>query len=307
MRTSYLSGAILASAIIISACSGQTGVSPAPGAQHLASVASHASGSSDFDSCPADRVYVADYAKSDVEIYPQGVNAPAPCGKIAKGVDFPEAVYVDAKGRVYVSNYPVATVTEYVGGSEKLSISLAGPAFDLFVGANSILYVAETSSDQVAEYKAGATAPYQTLAINGEPFGVATDSHNDLYVAYLSNSDSLSHVEKFKPKATTGTDLGFTVGFSGEVKLDSANDVIIGDRNTSTVYVYPPGSKTPSRSFQPAGRPVFFALDNSETNFYVSIQGQVQIIDYATGNGVATISNGLISPSGVALSPPAPY
>ena len=262
----------------------------------------------DFDACTTAKIYVADYAKSDVEIYPQGVTNPSPCGLVKTGVSSPEAVYVDAHGKVYVSNYSPASVTEYKSGKETLSIPLAVGAFDIFVGTGGILYVAETAQDEVLEFKPGTTTSFLTVPVNGEPFGVATDSANDLYVSYLSNVDGVSHVEKFKPKATTGVDLGFTVGFAGELKLDTQNDIIIGDRNSSTIYVYGPGQTVPSRSFSdPLGKPVFLALDNGEANLYSSGQLAEQVFNYQAGTLTSSFSKGLRSPSGVALYPPAPY
>jgi hypothetical protein len=260
--------------------------------------------------CTKSTIYVADYASSDVEIYPQGKTNPAPCGKIKTGISSPEALYVDAKGTLFVANFSTTTVTEYPRGKKApgFTITTAAPGYDLFVGADRTLYVAEATMNSVAEYAPGATSPALTLSINGGPHGVATDNKNNLYVSYLSNSDGLSHVEKFAPKATTGTDLGFTVSFSGEVKLDKQNDIIIGDRNNQIIDIYPPGQTVPSRSFStPAGRPVNFSLNKAETLLYVSGFNAVQVFDYQTGVPVDNIASGLISPSGVAVYPPAPY
>ena len=208
-------------------------------------------------------------------------------------------------------NLPLSSsVTEYLKGKKtpNVTITTAAPPYDLFVGKGHIVYVAEATANAVAEYGPGSSTPIRTLAINGGPHGVATDSQNNLYVSYLSNTDGVSHVEKFAPNATTGTDLGFTVSFAGELKLDSSNDVVIGDRNSSIVYVYPPGQTTPSRSFStPAGKPVDFALNKGETTFYVSGLNQVQVMDFQTGTLTASITKGLTSPSGVAAYPPPPY
>jgi len=255
------------------------------------------------------KVYVADYARNNIEIYPQGVNNPAPCGKISTGISAPEGIYADAKGKLYVANYLSSSVTEYPRGrrTPSLTIATAAPPYDLFAGSDGTLYVAEATQNAVAEYARGKTTPFQTLSINGGPHGVATDNKNNLYVSYLSNADGVSHVEKFAPRATVGTDLGFTVGFAGEVKLDTANDVVIGDRNADTLYVFPPGQTTPSRSFSIAGAPVNFALDQAEANIYVAGLGQVQIFNFQSGTQTGSIAKGLTSPSGVALYPPAPY
>ncbi|MDP9110412.1 MAG: hypothetical protein M3M96_02095, partial [Candidatus Eremiobacteraeota bacterium] len=236
---------------------------------------------------------------------------PTPCATITTGISGPEGIYVDAKGTLFVANYGTSSVTEYARGAKTPSVTIVtpGPGYDLFVGKDGTLYVAEETLGMVAVYAPGATTPTRSIAINGNPFGVATDSLNFLYVSYLSNADGVSHVEKFAPNASTGTDLGFTVSFAGEVKLDSLNDVIIGDRNSNDmVYIYPPGQTVPSRSFStPSGNPVYFSLDKAEALFYVSGLGQVQIINFKTGMPTSNITSGLTSPSGVAAYPPAPY
>jgi hypothetical protein len=309
MRLFYGIGLCLASAYLLAACGGKSGVPSSSSAVIASPLENGIAGEVGPDACGTSKIYVADFVKSYVEIYPQGVTNPKPCGKIKTGISGPEAVYVDTKGKVYVANYATSTVTEYKGSTLKFTITTAAPPYDLFVGSDKTVYVAEATSNAVEEYAAGATTPFLTLAINGGPHGVATDSHNNLYVSYLSNTDGVSHVEKFAPKAPSGTDLGFTVSFSGEVRLDAQNDVIIGDRNNNDiVYIYPPGQIVPSRSFPtPGGNPVDFALNNAETLFYVSGFNAVQVLNYQTGQQVDGITSGLTSPSGVALYPPAPY
>jgi len=260
--------------------------------------------------CGTARIYVADYAKNDIEIYKQGVANPSPCGKISTGIDAPEGIYVDGKGTLYVANFLSSQITEYAHGKHTptLTITTATPAYDVFVGKGGVVYAAEPDVDAVAEYAANTITPLRTLSINGGVYGVATDRKNNLYVSYLSNADSLSHVEKFAPNATTGTTLALSLPFSGEVKIDSANDVILGNRNNNdTLNVFPPGATVPSRTFSTAGNPVNFALNKTESTIYVSGLGLVQALDYATGAGITNISTGLTSPSGVALFPPAPY
>jgi hypothetical protein len=260
--------------------------------------------------CPKSRLYVADYGRSDIEIYAQGAANPTPCGEITTGISYPEGIYVNKKGELFVANYIGSTITEYPRGKKKptITIDTSAPAYDVFVGGDGTLYAAEPATGSVVEYPANSTASKLTVTVNGGDYGVATDNKNNLYVSYLSNVDGLSHVEKFSPGATTGTDMGFTVPFAGELKLDKKNDIIIGDRNDQLIDIFPPGATTPSRSFStPGGRPVYLALNLSETVLYVAGLGQVQVMDYQTGATTSTITSGLESPSGVAPYPPAPY
>jgi hypothetical protein len=303
MKAAY-SGLWLASCVVVAGCSAAavTPTAASPSALPARTAISP-------DACAKARIYVADYLHSDVEVYSQvGTNA-APCRKITTGVSNPEGIYVDAKSTLYVANYIGNTITEYphAGKTPAITISPAAPAYDVFVGVDRTLYAAEPTMDQVAEYPVGATSPSQTLAINGGAYGVATDNQNNLYVSYLSNSDGLSHVEEFAPGATTGTNLGFTVPFAGELKLDHENDIIIGDRNDNVIDIFPPGATSPSQTIPTAGRPVYFCLNQAETLLYVSGPNEVQVFDYPSGAQVVTITNGLGVPSGVASRKPAPY
>jgi hypothetical protein len=304
--------AIVLVAAVLSGC-GASQSSPPAGSTVLAPAsAMRALDSSDVAdvACPKSRIYVADYGRSDVEIYAQGVTNPTPCGKITTGISYPEGIYVNGKGMLFVANYIGSTITEYPRGKKAptITISTAAPAYDVFVGSNGILYAAEPATDSVAEYPAGSTTPSLTVTVNGGAYGVATDKKNNLYVSYLSNADGLSHVEKFAPGATTGTDMGFTVPFAGELKLTKQNDIVIGDRDDDLIDIFPPGATKPSRSFStPGGRPVNLALNRAETVLYVVGLGQVQVMDYQTGVTTSTITSQLESPSGVAPFPPAPY
>ncbi len=139
---------------------------------------------------------------------------------------------------------------------------------------------------------------------------MVTDKKSNLYVAY-NGSDGKGHVEKFKPGATTGKDLGITVGYAYDLKLTQKGDLVLGDAAAGVVDIYPLGKTTPSRSF-PTVIPFSFALNEAETRLYVapSIPGQgvaVSIYDFQIGAQLRAITNDTQSPDGVALDPPAPY
>ncbi len=313
MKPIWFAAPAVASAVFVGCSGGNLPASSAGALSHAAAVSADGRGNT-TGRCTGTKIYVADYAKSAVIAYVQGASNPSPCGKITTGINDPEGIYIDNKGTLYVGNYggfSNATITEYPKRAKtpNLTITPSAPAYDVFVGRDGILYSAQPTNETVAEYAAGTTTPLRTISMGGGPYGVATDKANNLYVSYLSNADGVSHVEKFAPGSTTGTDLGITLSFSGEVKLDTGNDVILGDRNNNDeVYIYPPGQSTPSRSFAtPGGNPVYFCLDKTEATFYVSGFNAVQAIDYQSGSPITNISTGLTSPSGVAAYPPAPY
>lgn len=262
----------------------------------------------------ATKVYVADYAANDIEIFPGNNTAnPAPCGKLTTGIDAPLGMAVDAKGTLYVSNYigngSTYAINEFPRGktTPKITIQAAAPGYDLWVGKGRVLYVAQPWEDAVVEYAAGSTTPKATLSINGGPYGVGTDQHNNLYVSYLSNVDGLGHVEKFAPGHTTGTDLPMTVSLGGSVRIDSADNVVIGDRNNDILDVFAPKGTTPTRSWSTAGKPYYLTLNQAETNLYTTAFGSVQIFDYASGTQIGSISNHLVAAQAIAVYPLPPY
>jgi len=308
-KTPVSTGLLLA--LALSACSGGAQSLPGTGAltQQSAAVDRSTDVIDSTGSCGTSQVYVADVVKNTVFIYPQGVPNPKPCGKIINNVHSPEGITVDAKGWISVANYGNSTITEYTHYKKQsvVTINTAAPAYDVFAGKNLELYVAMPSINTVAEYQGHSTTLIQNLTINGAPYGVATDSHNNLYVSYLSNADGMSHVEKFGPGQAKGIDTPIVLPFSGELKLDTSNNVIIGDRNNNDkIFIYPPGSGTASSSFATAANPVYFSLDNAEAFIYISAIGSVQVLHYPSGAPEQTMQSGLASPSGIATYPAAP-
>ncbi|MGB6712741.1 MAG: hypothetical protein WBE30_03885 [Candidatus Cybelea sp.] len=261
--------------------------------------------------CPKARVYVANFGSNAVSVYPQRGESPAPCATITTGIYAPASVSVDSKGTLYVANYGNENVTEYLRNADVPSVTFnvgLRPEY-IFVGADGTVYISAYPENEVLEFAPGASSVTRTISIP-YPFGMVTDNKNNLYVAY-NGSDGKGHVEKFKPQATTGKDLGITVGYAYDIKLTKKSDLVLGDAAAGVVNIYPRGKTTPSRSF-PTVTPFSFALNRVETRLYVatSIPGQgvaVSIYDFQTGALLGAITNGTQSPDGVALDPTAPY
>ncbi len=261
--------------------------------------------------CPKARVYVANFGSNAVSVYPQRGKSPAACGTITSGIYAPASVSVDAKGTLYVANYGNENVTEYLRNTDVPSVTFSvglRPEY-IFVGADGTVYISAYPENEVLAFAPGASMATLTIPIPS-PFGMAMDKKNNLYVAY-NGSDGKGHVEKFKPGATTGKDLGITVGYAYDLKLTQKGALVLGDAAAGIVDIYPPGKKMPSRSF-PTVTPFSFALNQVETRLYVapSTPGQgiaVSIYDFQTGADVGAITSGTQSPDGVALDPAAPY
>jgi hypothetical protein len=313
MRSTTRAIAALACASLMTACGGG-GASPIASAPLTESASRTPDVAPDTTSKCTPKIYVGDYQNNDVLIYPGNVMNPGPCGKIKTGIDAPLGVAVDYDDGVYVANYLSDSsggypINEFLNGTKTPTVTIEadGPGYDLWVGKGRVLYVAEATRSAVAEYGYASTVPKATLAVNGEPYGVATDQKNNLYVSYLSNADGVGHVEEFAPGATTGTDAGFTVPLGGALRIDLQGNIIVGDRNDDLIDVFAPGGTTPGRSWSTPGRPFYLALNKAETNLYTGAFGAVYIYDYASGTQVGTITKDLGQAQGIATFPRQPY
>jgi hypothetical protein len=127
---------------------------------------------------------------------------------------------IDASGTLYVGNQSSQTIVEYPRNSTTPSKVLTGvyTPWNVIVGKDGTVYVANVGgSDQgsVMEYQNGSTTPTLTITnfgpFTGEPFGMALDASNNLYVALNPNGNIQGRVFKFAPGSTQGTDLGLQI------------------------------------------------------------------------------------------------
>jgi DNA-binding beta-propeller fold protein YncE len=90
--------------------------------------------------------------------------------------------------------------------------------------------------------------------------------------------------------------------------IDGSSDVIAADQGSGSnaaIYVFPPGSKTPSETItQGLEDPFRIAIDKPFTHLYVADPevNALLVYDYTSGKLVNSITNGLKSVDGVAVS-----
>jgi len=253
------------------------------------------------------KLYVSDFYASQIVVYPASVQNPSPSGTISEGVSNPYNLAVDTHGTLYVQNNN-NTITEYRKGRKKVIKTLTEPSdgvgtgICVTVGNDGSVYSADHYSGEVFEFAGGSTQPTLTLDVN-EPFGLALDQKNDLYVGYSEGSDSPGRVLKFKPGKTTGKDLGIEVQLSGGLAVDARDDLLVGDQGKQLIDIFRAGAKTPFRTIDTSPNPPYqFALDSTETHLYL-VSGQpaeVYVYDYKTGALAWTVTQGLPGSSGYA-------
>jgi DNA-binding beta-propeller fold protein YncE len=259
-------------------------------------------------------VYVSDNSANAIDVYPAGVNDPAPIGQITDGVSAPLGNFVDDNGTLYVANHGNNTITEYPAGSTTPSVTLSnGIAGPISVAADSAgdVAVGEFTNQTILEFPSGATSPTVTIALLTYPEGLTFDRSRHLYAAWNDNPSSfVGRVSKCERMKSVCVDQGIGAGQSAGLTLDAAGDIVLGDQTNHVIDVYPPHATTPSRSISVSGGdPIKFALDMRDKKLYVAdyTNDRVEIYDYKTGAEFGTISNGLQSAWGVSLSPAAKY
>jgi sugar lactone lactonase YvrE len=250
-------------------------------------------------------IYVSDYSKNVVQIYPASGSNQAPIGQITDGLSGPEGSFIDKKGDFFVSNVTNYTVTMYPKGSTTWSLRYTGLAYptNVTVGPDGMVYIPDLTGDKVVEYRKGTARSKLTLAVN-DPQGVALDAQNNLYVSY--NDTGGGHVNEYAPGSTTGKNLGLPISFAGGDAVDGSGNLLVADQGTGAVYVFPPGATTPSQAISVGLEDPFrIAFDKQFKHLYVADPevNALLVFDYPAGTPSDTITNGLSSVYGVAVSP----
>lgn len=257
-------------------------------------------------------IYVSDFTGNAVEIYSGSGSNQSPIGEITDAIDGPEGSFVDKHGNLFVTNVTNQTVTMYKKGSTTHSLLYTGFAYptNVTVGANGMVYVVDLVGGKVVEFPRGSTRSKLTISVT-DPQGAALDSKNNLYVEYNTGAHGggPGAVNEYAPKSTQGTNLNLPIVWGAGDAVDKSNDVIVADQGSGSnaaVYVFPPGSTQPSETInQGMEDPFRIALDKAYKHLYVADPevNKLLVYDYASGTLVNTITNGLRSVYGVALSP----
>jgi hypothetical protein len=259
-------------------------------------------------------VYVSDLTTGSINIYPAGVDDPAPVGSITGLVD-PDGLNFDARGNLYVAVAGGGGVEVFPPGSTTPSFkysNIVNPV-SVIVDSNNVVYagLGDLGGDQVVEFNVGSNTPVRTISGNalgnGAPYGLAIGAHGDLYVGTGEEA-----VYRFAPGATTGKNLGL-VGMKSSrgITLDGRDNVFatgfyLGGGNFVSEYLA--GQEQIDRQFLIGPQPFEVAFGKEHKLLYVAQvgytkNGTVQAYSYKTAGLVLTIRNGLESPIGVALTP----
>ncbi len=147
------------------------------------------------------------------------------------------------------------------------------------------------------------------------PSGMALDASNNLYVVFQSHG-VFRGIFKYAPGSgsLSGTNLGITMTQPGHphgIAFDRAGDLLLvadgAPSVPSGVYVYPPGSKTFSRSITARRMfaPTWLAFDQRGERLFVTDGLDIGEYRYSDGKALTSEKQGAAGqPSGVAFDPP---
>jgi hypothetical protein len=237
-------------------------------------------------------LYVANSAgngdSGTITVYRPGTTAPF---ETLTGAGNPNAVVVDTKGNVFVSN-----CGKCGSGSPHRST--------------------------IIEYLKGHSEPSKTLlkfkgndGANGAS-GLAIDSSNNLFAAYVhpvaKHYIPQGGVLEFAAEAPGGKKLSLRVGYTGGLTIDDKNNLLLVDQYLdsyfpgNTIDIFPPGAKSPIKKYSSGDNGIYgIAINKANSDFWVTnpYSGIVYRVTYPGGDFQDTISANLGFVTGVATSP----
>lgn len=256
-----------------------------------------------------------------VYIYDPRKNNPTPVATISEGIATPQAVCLDSKGTLYVTNlhsepFPVhGWVSAYLPGQTtpefiiRLGISIP---YGCAIDSNDDLLVSNWGADNITKYTRGDAGPTVVLdRSNGllDPSEIVLDKKGDLYVVNNDFVGNVANVQMFKPGAKHPTKT-ITDGawWPQGMAIDSKGIVYVSNFETSTkpgaISEYMPGQTSPFQTITSAGPyPWGLTLDQDGRLFVSRSENPGFVSEYAPGAlgpSPKKITQGLILPAGMA-------
>jgi hypothetical protein len=304
-----------ATACIFAGCSSPGSVTP-PGQQ--APNAVRTTTSSGFTSPEVKRderfLYISDFSRGVVEIYPVHGRNQSPIGQIT--MRYPSALAVANNGDLFVSaSLDSVILAFHKGATAPFETLTGGSAFGLTFDPAGNLY-ADTGSNAVNVYAPGATSPTKTLFdgnISLIAGGDAVTAGGDVFLVGDENGPPFtSEVDEFPVGSSNATKLPIVLQGGGDgLAVDDANNLIVMDPTALTVSVYaPPYTNAAISTFSLGGRPSGIGMGRKDKTIWISNNpappGRPEGHKYRATTGAlvdSTHTLGAQSATGIAVSP----
>jgi sugar lactone lactonase YvrE len=261
---------------------------------------------------------IADQGAGKVFWIPAGSAAGTAPTTIGTGFAEPDATAFDASGNLYVADFSNNNVIEipYVSGalapgSQSTLISstfafngktLSEPSA-LAVGPDGRLYIADLGNSRVVSYNlvTGETAVPITAVSN--PWGIAVDSSNNLYVTATGSSNVLIDVANAQSTLTVPS-----VSAPWGIAIDASGSLIVSDHGSGNIVRVPnlSGTLTPASAVMIEKNPssaLGIALDAAGDLFTTDATGKTvyAIQRSAAALDLGTVSDGVTNSASVTL------
>jgi gliding motility-associated-like protein len=207
-------------------------------------------------------------------------------GILANQLNFPDGVFVDPGGNVYVADTRNNRVQMFPAGSTSATngITIAGgngagtaanqldEPTGIYVDAAGYLYVADGENCRIQKFPPGSTSATAGITIAGgngfglalnqmEPVALCFDAAGNLYVGDYGNERIL----EFPPGSTSTTSGTVVAGGNGQgaaanqfqgcygLLVDNTGDIYVSDQGNARVLRFPPGSTSSTQGVTVAG------------------------------------------------------
>lgn len=232
---------------------------------------------------------------------------------IAVGINHPQSLAVDARGNLFVANGNGSnTVTLYsppYGGQPAVTIaSNVDDPVNLALDSSADLFVVNAAANTVTEYAPPYAAKPTTISKGlNTPNSLALDGRGNLFVANLNSTPNsvVEYAPPFTDASSPVATISNGVNEQGSIALSSTN-LFVPNQGANTVTEYAaPYVGAPTTIVGGQSQPVALAID-AAGNLYVANYGNNTItayaVPYAPGSWT-TLSNGVVAPLAIALSP----
>jgi DNA-binding beta-propeller fold protein YncE len=311
MHQFYSYGLTAATILVVAGCSAVD----APQSSPLAVVPAHQLSETTYPT-RSSLVFESDETQNLVNVYRTNdlPRNPRPIASIAVQKGCPYGLAMSNGGTLYVANYCNGGDVElYPKGSTTMSSSITkgiNEPLGLAMSHKDVLFVSN-SSPAITEYERGKTSPSKTITGGGlsRPFGLALDSHENLYIADYGGDEIL------EVKAGTSTIVNSGLQNVGEpigLAIDAKDDVLWEtniNSNVINLYHLRGANKDPFEVIEGQGRPYAIAVQNfgSPLDEVVASDEDTNSIDAYKPNTYepyATLNNGVGSPLGLLIAKP---